>query len=110
MHRKEEIDLSLTHHVTACQVGSLTNHRQTQCFSTHLTTFAGGFLVLPAPVNWNYVFANADFAKNKTIYITLIIVCVLYILLILFARFKDRKDIEKVRTATQTDRIIRCVF
>ena len=75
----------------------MTNHQQTQCFSTHLTTFAGGFLVLPAPVNWNYVFANADFAKNKTIDITLIIVCILYILLIIFARFKDRKDIEKVR-------------
>ena len=78
-------------------VGSLTDHYQTQCFSTHLTTFAGGFIVLPAPVNWNYVFANADFAKNKTIYITLMVICVLYILLVIFARLKDRKDLQKVR-------------
>ena len=78
-------------------VGPLTDHYQTQCFSAHLTTFAGGFIVLPAPVNWNYVFANADFAKNKTIYITLMVICVLYILLVIFARLKDRKDLQKVR-------------
>jgi hypothetical protein len=78
-------------------VGSLTNHEQTQCFSTHLTTFAGGFIVLPAPVNWNYVFANADFAKNKTIYITLMVICILYILLMIYARIKDKKDVQKVR-------------
>ncbi|CAF1525116.1 unnamed protein product, partial [Adineta ricciae] len=28
-------------------VGPLTNHDQTQCYSTHLTTFAGGFTILP---------------------------------------------------------------
>jgi hypothetical protein len=44
-------------------VGSLTNHNQTQCFSTHLTIFVGRFLVLPSPINWNYVFANAGFNK-----------------------------------------------
>ena len=75
----------------------MTNEKQTQCFSTHLTTFAGGFLILPAPINWNYVFANLDFAKNKTIYLTMIIMAVLYIALVIYARRKDRKDIEKVR-------------
>ena len=78
-------------------MGPLTNHYQTQCFSTHLTTFAGGFLVLPAPVNWNYVFANVDFAKNRTIYLTVIGICILYILLVIYARCMDRKDVEKVR-------------
>ncbi|UJR16214.1 hypothetical protein I4U23_003124 [Adineta vaga] len=77
-------------------VGSLTNHRQTQCLSTHLTTFAGGFLVLPAPINWNYVFANADFTRNKTIYITLICVTALYLLLLVYTRYKDKKDLEKL--------------
>ena len=77
-------------------VGPRTNHYETQCFSTHLTTFASGFIVLPAPINWNYVFANADFNRNKTIYITLIIVCILYVLLAIFARYKDKKDLEKL--------------
>jgi hypothetical protein len=64
--------------------------------STHLTTFAGGFLVLPNPINWNYAFANADFLRNKTIYLTVIGVCVLYILLTIFARYKDKQDTDQV--------------
>ena len=48
------------------------------------------------PVNWNYVFANADFNKNKTIYITVIVLCVLYIFLAIFARRRDRSDASKV--------------
>lgn len=77
-------------------VGPSTSHSQTQCFSTHLTTFAGGWVVLPAPINWNYVFANMDFMKNKTIYLTVIILAILYILIMIYARYKDKKDIEKV--------------
>jgi len=78
------------------KVGSETNHYKSQCFSTHLTTFAGGFLVLPAPINWNYVFANADFTKNLTIYLTVICSYILYLLIILYARYKDKKDLEKL--------------
>ena len=66
------LSLSLTHVLN--QVGPLSNQSHTQCFSTHLTRFTSGFTVLPAPVNWNYVFANADFLKNKTIYLTVIVV------------------------------------
>ncbi|CAF1677637.1 unnamed protein product, partial [Adineta steineri] len=77
-------------------VGPLTNHYETQCFSTHLTSFASGFVILPELINWNYVFANADFMKNKTIYLTVICVSVIYIILIIYARFKDKKDSEKL--------------
>ncbi|CAF1375842.1 unnamed protein product [Adineta ricciae] len=77
-------------------VGPLTNHYQTQCYSTHLTTFAGGFTILPETVDWSYVFANADFMKNKTIYLTVIVVCVIYVLLAIYARYYDKKDIEKL--------------
>ncbi|CAF4409745.1 unnamed protein product, partial [Adineta steineri] len=58
-------------------VGSLTNHYETECLSTHLTTFAGSFIVLPTPINWSYVFANADFMKNKTVYLTMIFTSVI---------------------------------
>ena len=78
------------------QVGPMTNYEETQCFSTHLTTFAGGFIVLPKPINWSYVFANADFMKNKTVYLTIITVSTLYIALLIFGRYKDKKDTEKV--------------
>ncbi|CAF1472733.1 unnamed protein product [Adineta steineri] len=56
--------------------------------------FVGGFVILSESINWNYVFANADFMKNKTIYLTVICVPVIYIILIIYARFKDKKDIE----------------
>jgi hypothetical protein len=78
------------------KVGPLTNHYETQCLSTHLTSFAGGFIVLPSPINWNYVFANAAFSKNKTVYLTIISISVIYIILLIYARFKDKKDFEKV--------------
>ncbi|CAF1681113.1 unnamed protein product [Adineta ricciae] len=78
------------------KVGSLTNHYETECYSTHLTTFAGGFIVLPNPINWNYVFANADFSKNQTIYITMICTITIFIILLFYSRFQDKKDLEKL--------------
>ncbi|CAF1529483.1 unnamed protein product, partial [Adineta steineri] len=84
-------------------VGSLTNLYETECLSTHLTTFAGGFIVLPAPINWSYVFANADFLKNKTVYLTMIVTSILYIILMIYARFKDRKDFEKLGVTPLAD-------
>ncbi|CAF4190333.1 unnamed protein product, partial [Adineta steineri] len=84
-------------------VGPLTNHYETQCFSTHLTSFAGGFIILPESINWNYVFANADFMKNKTIYLTVICVSIIYIILIIYARFKDKKDIKKLGVTSLPD-------
>lgn len=74
----------------------MTNYEETQCFSKHLTTFAGGFLVLPKPINWSYVFANMDFMRNKTIYLTIIVFVTLFIALLVYARYKDRKDLQKV--------------
>ncbi|UJR13336.1 hypothetical protein I4U23_000354 [Adineta vaga] len=84
-------------------VGPLTNHIQTQCFSNHLTTFTGGFAILPKPVDWSYVFANADFMKNKTVYLTVICVTVIYIILMLYARFFDKIDLQKLGVTVLPD-------
>ncbi len=78
------------------KVGPKTNHNQTQCLSTHLTIFTGGFLVLPSPINWNYVFSHADFIQNKTIYSSVICISILYLLLIIYARYKDKKVRKKI--------------
>ncbi|CAF3980133.1 unnamed protein product [Rotaria sp. Silwood2] len=86
-------------------VGSLTNHYETECLATHLTTFAGGFIVLPSPINWSYVFSNADFMRNKTIYLTVISFSIIYIILMIYARFKDKKDIEKLGVTPLSDNI-----
>jgi hypothetical protein len=78
------------------RVGNLTNIYQTQCFSTHLTRFASGIEIIPSSINWEYVFANADFVKNKTIYLTVICVLIIYIILIIYAHYKDKKHLEKL--------------
>lgn len=63
---------------------------------THLTTFAGGWVVTPNTIDWNFVFSNADFLKNPTLYITMIVISVLYLVVVIWARREDKKDIEKV--------------
>jgi polycystin 1L2 len=83
-------------HICYLKVGPLTNLDQTQCYSTHLTTFAGGLQILPKSINWEHIFANADFMKNQTIYLTIIFVSLIYIILIIYSRFKDKKDFEKL--------------
>ena len=67
------------------------------CVCTHLTTFAGGWVVVPNTIDWNYVFSNADFYKNPTLYITEIVIVVVYIIAFIWARRKDKKDVELVR-------------
>ncbi|CAF1616393.1 unnamed protein product [Adineta ricciae] len=100
------LDKSYNWRSDGLMVGSKTSHTQTQCYSDHLTTFAGGWLVLPAPINWNYVFANADFSKNITIYLTLILLAVLYTSFMIYARHKDKKDVEKLGVTPLPDNIL----
>lgn len=89
----ESVSLSLAHcfsssssAVRVDQVGSLSNHTHARCFSTHLTRFTSGFTVLPKPVNWNYVFAQGDLLKNMTIYLTVIVTSLVFIILLIYAR------------------------
>ena len=41
-------------------VGPLTNHYETQCFSTHLTRFASAFQLLPEPLGWHPSFPQVE--------------------------------------------------
>ncbi|CAF1578897.1 unnamed protein product [Adineta ricciae] len=84
-------------------VGSKTNHYETECFSTHLTKFASGFVILSEMIDWNYVFNNANFHKNKTIYLTIITVILIYIILMIYARKYDKKDFEKLGVTPLSD-------
>lgn len=68
----------------------------THCKSKHLTTFAGGFLVLPPAINFEKVFANASFTENPTIYITVIVISSLFIILFIVARYMDMQDSKKL--------------
>ena len=71
------------------------NVTHTHCKSTHLTSFAGGFIVLPNAINFNEAFSHASFVQNPVIYSTVIALVCLYILLGVWARWMDRKDDQK---------------
>jgi hypothetical protein len=77
------------------EILSDTSITQTHCQSNHLTTFAGGFIVLPPAIDFNKAFANASFLDNPVIYSTVIALICIYILLAIWARWMDAKDSKK---------------
>jgi len=74
-----------------------------------LTTFTGGWVVAPNTIDWNFVFANADFLKNPTLYSTEIVIAVIYILAVIWARRQDKKDVEKVRK-NMLKNMLKCLY
>ncbi|XP_068225345.1 uncharacterized protein [Palaemon carinicauda] len=68
----------------------------TICSCNHLTSFGSGFFVTPNTIDFSYVFANAGFADNLTIYLVLIISLALYLIGLVYARIMDKRDVEKV--------------
>ncbi|XP_076441454.1 uncharacterized protein LOC143280592 [Babylonia areolata] len=87
-----------------CRVHEDTNERATVCECTRLAdTFAGGWTFGPNAIDWNSVFSNADFHRNPTLYATQIIVCLLYVAAFVWARRKDRGDVERIGLAPLVD-------
>ena len=80
-----------------------TNIQQTHCSSYHLTSFAGGLVVMPNNINFQYVFTNASFAKNYTIYLTLIFMVFLYIVFTFWAYIMDIRDFNKLHIVQLKD-------
>ena len=78
------------------EILSDSNLTHTHCLASHLTTFAGGFIVLPNAINFDQVWANASFLQNPVIYSTVIALVCLYVVLAVWARYMDWKDEQKV--------------
>jgi hypothetical protein len=72
-----------------------TNFAYTHCQMTHCTEFAGGFIVLPAQINFDNVWANASVYKNPIVYATLFTIIGLYIVLGVICRIFDMRDAKK---------------
>jgi hypothetical protein len=70
----------------------------THCQVTHCTEFAGGFVVLPAQINFENVWANASIDKNPVIYATVFTIIGLYVLLGVACRIFDIRDAKKKGT------------
>ncbi|KAF2356144.1 GPS motif protein, partial [Trinorchestia longiramus] len=61
------------------------NASTTICACNHLTSFGSGFIPMPNPIDFSYVFANAGFAENLTIYLTIIFSLSFYIIGLIYA-------------------------
>jgi hypothetical protein len=77
------------------EILSDTSISHTHCQSNHLTSFAGGFIVLPPAIDFNKAFANASFLDNPVIYSTVIALICIYILLAIWAIWMDVRDDKK---------------
>ncbi|XP_043202140.1 polycystic kidney disease protein 1-like 2 [Amphibalanus amphitrite] len=75
------------------------------CATTHLSTFASGLVVEPNTIDFAYVFANASFTDNLTIYMTMIVSLGLYLILVIWSRYQDKKDVEKVGARPMPDNV-----
>lgn len=79
------------------------NYALTKCKCNHLTSFGSGFFVMPNTIDFSYVFANAGFADNVTIYMTVVVTMLAYVVLLIWARNEDKKDLEKIGAAPLQD-------
>ncbi|CUT99159.1 receptor for egg jelly 6 [Echinococcus multilocularis] len=79
-----------------CVVDRRSTSRTTVCVCDHLTTFGAEWLVPPNRIDFNYVFKNIQFEKNATLYATEIIIAIIFLLLLIWARRMDNKDLQKL--------------
>ena len=80
-----------------------TNLTQTHCSSNHLTSFAGGLVLLPSEINFQYAFSNPSPISNPFIYSTIILIGCFYILFAMWARWMDLKDLKKMNLTFMND-------
>ncbi|XP_071043251.1 location of vulva defective 1-like [Parasteatoda tepidariorum] len=95
-------DLEERWSTNGCQVVSSLS-TVTCCACNHLTSFGSGFFIAPNKIDFSYVFSHAGFSNNVTIYATIIVIFSSFILFLIFARWKDRKDLEKLGATPLSD-------
>ena len=79
------------------KVGPETTFNMTMCRCTHLTNFGGGFFVAPNPIDFDAVFESfSDLSSNPVVFATVLTIFGLYFVGVIWARWRDVKDLEKV--------------
>jgi hypothetical protein len=75
-----------------------TNRTHTHCLSSHLSTFAGGFIVLPSGIDFDYVWSGetASPLKNPTVYAVVCVLVLAYVLMGVLAWRMDGRDEKKL--------------
>lgn len=60
-----------------------------KCATNHLTPFGGGLIVPPNKIDFDYVFANASFENNISIYVSLLLIFAVFAVLLVACRWMD---------------------
>ena len=71
------------------------NRTHTNCSTLHFSEFGLGNFFLPNKINYELLIANMGFIDNSTLYIVLILLLVVYIGMMIWGHYKDRKDFER---------------
>ena len=80
-----------------------TNFNQTHCISNHLTSFAGGLMILPSTINIEYYFSGHSMEKSFLSNFVILIITCIYILFALFSRYMDIQDEKRMNLVLLKD-------
>ena len=79
-----------------CQVSPTTSFDMTVCACTHLTTFGTDFYVPPNTIDFSSVFGKfKNLSENAAVFATVVSILGAYIIMAVFVRFLDRRDLVK---------------
>jgi len=80
-----------------------TNLEKTHCMSNHLTSFAGGLVILPSDIDFQYSFTNPVLIKSVLVFIFIILITCIYILFAIWSRYMDIQDEKKMNLVLLKD-------
>lgn len=81
------------------QAGPRSSKTKLQCLCNHLTFFGGSLLIEPNPIDFDVVFENLKtLHDNVAVLATIIIFFLVYLVIAIFARRADRRDMKKVNS------------
>ena len=79
------------------QVSNKTTYHETICLCTHLTSFGGEMVVPPNTIDFKNVWAKfKNLNENAAVFSTVVSLLGIYVILLIWARHMDKKDIVKV--------------
>jgi hypothetical protein len=80
-----------------------TTWKHTVCRCNHLTSFGGDFVVPPNTIDFGSVWSKfKSLHENAAVFGTVVSILILYVIVMIWARRKDRKDVIKVGFIGQT--------
>ncbi|KAL9954010.1 hypothetical protein ACROYT_G041497 [Oculina patagonica] len=82
-----------------CKAGTNSTSSSLQCLCDHLTSFGGYFLVTPNTIDFDQVQVGVQTIDNPDdviVLVTVLLVFLLYLMAVIFARRVDKRDLDKV--------------